>query len=101
VLPSRRQHHPEEGIVSATSIDQLVARARRVGVFSRRPRGRLVRIVVRVDAEMVTRIDALRPRFDDVSRATIVRGAIEFMLAMAEEPASVVAVPVEEIDASG
>jgi hypothetical protein len=64
-------------------IATFIARARG---HSRAPgAARLVRVVVRLDRLTVDRLDALRPRFPDASRAGLVRAFVAFGVEIAEE----------------
>jgi hypothetical protein len=72
------------GRVETPTLDTYVDRARRRGTYRANERARMRRIVLRMDADVVARIDAMLPRFPDASRASLVRAFCLFGLAAAE-----------------
>ena len=70
------------GRVAPASISALVGQARRA---SRAPYGaRMRRVVLRLDAETLARVDTLRKRWPEASRAALLRAFCLFGLHAAE-----------------
>lgn len=65
-------------------IERYVARARGVGRSRDIARTPMERIVIRATRADVDRVDALRTRFPDASRASLIRAFIAYGLAIAE-----------------